>query len=114
LNPSSRSSIASAKARLRCAVAAGERRSPDTLISSLIESRYGRRIAEIRQDVQAILIPEELADKLQAGAGSPGLKIIRRYFNPVGEMFEASVTVHPADRFVFSTRLQRSENVGMK
>jgi hypothetical protein len=32
----------------------------------------------------------------------------------VGEMFEASVTDHPADRFVFSTRLQRSESVGAK
>ena len=28
------------------------RQSPETLISSLIESRYGRRIARIRQDVR--------------------------------------------------------------
>jgi GntR family transcriptional regulator len=86
------------------------RKSPDTLISSLIESRYGRRIAEVRQDIHAVLIAHELADRLQASAGSPGLKIIRRYFDPVGEMFEASVTVHPADRFVFSTRLRRSQS----
>ena len=29
------------------------RKSPDTLISSLIESRYGRRVAEVRQDIRA-------------------------------------------------------------
>jgi GntR family transcriptional regulator len=84
------------------------RESPDVLISSLIESRYGRRIAEIRQDVQAVLIPKKLAAELNVEAGTPALKIVRHYIDPAGEAFEISVTVHPADRFTFSLRLRRN------
>src|SRR4051794_12871157 len=40
------------------------RECPDVLISSLIESRFGRRIAEIRQEIQAVLLPAKLAEEL--------------------------------------------------
>ncbi|MEJ8822373.1 GntR family transcriptional regulator [Variovorax humicola] len=83
--------------------------SPDTLISSLIEERYDRHIAEIQQDVRAFTLQDrDMAAALQVEPGEPALKIVRRYFDADGEMFEASVTVHPADRFSVSMRLQRS------
>lgn len=80
---------------------------PQELISSMIETRYGRRIAEIRQDVQSVLIGANLAVRLQAQPGEPGLRIVRRYLDPAGSMFEISITVHPADRFTLSMRLMR-------
>ena len=40
----------------------------------------------------------------------PGLEILRHYFDAAGQLFEASVTVHPADRFSVAMRLQRSES----
>jgi GntR family transcriptional regulator len=82
---------------------------PGVLISELIESRYGRRIAEIRQDVQAILLTKKLAGKMGTDPGLPALRILRRYLDQAGEAFEISVTVHPADRFTFSMRLQRNQ-----
>ena len=82
--------------------------SPDTLISSLIETRYGRRIARIRQDIDATPVPKALAEELKAEAGSPALKIVRRYLDSTNEAFEISVSVHPAGRFTFSTELSRS------
>ncbi len=84
------------------------RQSPDTLISSLIETRYGRRIARIRQDIDATPVPKALAEELKAEAGSPALKIVRRYLDSANEAFEISVSVHPAGRFTFSTELSRS------
>jgi DNA-binding GntR family transcriptional regulator len=84
------------------------RDSPETLISSLIEQRYGRRIAQIRQDVRAVSMPKALAAELKAEADSPALKIIRRYLDTSDHAFEISVTVHPADRFTFSMCLRRS------
>lgn len=84
------------------------RASPDTLISTLIERRYGRRVAEIRQVVRALIVPPALADALQIDAGTAGLQILRQYFDAAGQMFEASVTVHPADRFAVAMSLQRS------
>jgi GntR family transcriptional regulator len=70
-------------------------------------ARFGRRIAEIRQEIQAVLLPSKLAEELGAEAGTAALKIIRRYVDPAGETFEISVTIHPAERFAFMIRLQR-------
>ncbi|MDM0015571.1 GntR family transcriptional regulator [Variovorax sp. J22P168] len=82
--------------------------SPGALISSLIEERYDRQIAEIQQDVRAFTIVEgEVARKLQVKAGTSALKIVRRYFDADEELFEVSVSVHPADRFSVSMRLRR-------
>ncbi|MNY71054.1 UTRA domain protein [compost metagenome] len=85
------------------------RASPDMLVSTLIESRYDRQIAEIHQDVRAFAIADRrIAEALRLEAGAAALKIVRRYLDAAGETFEVSVTVHPADSFSVSMRLQRS------
>ena len=84
------------------------RESPETLISSLIESRYGTRIARIRQDVRAVSLSASLAELLKAEAGSPALQLVRHYLDASNEAFEISVTTHPADRFTFSMQMERS------
>lgn len=86
------------------------RATPDVLISSLIETRYGRYIAEIEQDIRAATVTDPaMAETLQLDLGQAVLKIVRRYRDACGEAFEISVTVHPAERFSVSMRLQRSE-----
>jgi GntR family transcriptional regulator len=86
------------------------RDSPAVLISTLIESHYGRRIAEIRQDIQATLVAAKLAAELGMEAGSPVLRIIRHYVDAAGHAFEISITIHPADRFTFSILLRRERD----
>jgi len=85
------------------------RASPETLISSLIESRYGRRIAEIQQEIKATTASQTMARKLRVDVGTPMLKIVRRYLDVAGQIFEASITFHPAERFSVSMRLRRSD-----
>ncbi len=85
------------------------REQPEVLISSLIETRYGRRIASIRQDVQAVALSKPLAEELRAEAQAPALQITRRYLDAAGEAFEISVSVHPADRFTFTMQMQRAK-----
>lgn len=82
--------------------------SPETLISSLIEARYGRRIARIQQEVNAVSMPRELAEPLKAEAGAPALRIVRRYLDSADVAFEISVSIHPADRFTFSMDMNRA------
>lgn len=84
------------------------RESPETLISSLIETHYGRRIARIRQDIRAVILTPKLAELLNAEPGSAGLQIVRRYLDAGNEAFEVSVTTHPADRFTFTMQMERS------
>lgn len=87
------------------------RKSPEVLISSLIEARYGRAIARIRQEISPVFITPELAEPLQAEAGSPALKIMRRYIDAAGEVFEISRSIHPASRFTFSMEMSRSKEL---
>jgi GntR family transcriptional regulator len=84
------------------------RHAPDTLISSLIETRYGRRIVRITQNIQAVAVPQNLAQELCVETGSPALKIVRHYLDVADEAFEISITVHPAERFTFAMDLKRA------
>jgi GntR family transcriptional regulator len=83
------------------------RASPNILISTLIEQRYGRRSAEIRQDVDAVSLPTSHAVVLDAQPGTPALRIVRHYLDAEGKIFEISSTVHPAGRFTVSQRMRR-------
>jgi DNA-binding GntR family transcriptional regulator len=85
------------------------RKSPGVLISALIESRYGRRIAEIRQEIRATTVPDAIARSLQVEPGTTALKIIRWYLDAAGQVFEISVSIHPAERFAVSMQLKRSD-----
>lgn len=85
------------------------RKNPDMLVSSLIEKRYGRRIAQIRQEIRAVAVPANMASALQTEPNTPGLKIIRWYQDAAGQVFEMSVSVHPSERFAVSMHLQRSD-----
>lgn len=91
-------------------VAESARRSPNVLVSSLIEARYGRRIARIQQVIDATPVPKSMAEALRAEAGSPALKIVRRYLDAGNEAFELSVSIHPAGRLTVSTDLKRSRD----
>jgi GntR family transcriptional regulator len=86
------------------------RQSPGVLVSALIETRYGRRIAEIRQEIRATTVPETIAQALQVEPGSSALKIIRWYLDASGQAFEISVSVHPAERFAVAMQLRRSDS----
>ena len=80
---------------------------PQVLTSTLIERRFGRRIAQVEQEVQAVTVPARLVKALRADAGGPALRIVRRYLDSAAESFEVSVTIHPGDRYTLSTQLQR-------
>lgn len=90
-------------------VAEAARNEPSMLISALIEARYGRCIDEIQQEVQAVEVSAEMAERLQVRQGTAALEIVRRYLDASGETFEVSVSIHPAERFSVSMRLKRSD-----
>lgn len=87
------------------------RRSPDQLISSFVASRTGQRIARIKQDVTAMLIGRRLSALLIVASGSPGLRIVRHYFDDDGKLFVGSVSVHPASCFHVSFSLERIDRL---
>ena len=84
------------------------RASPEILISALIETRYGRRVARIQQDVKPTVVSRVIAKALRVDEGATALRAVRRYVDAADMAFEISVTMHPVDRFAFSIQLDRS------
>lgn len=77
------------------------------LVYEMIEQRFGESVAAVEVDVVAELIPAALAEPLQVAAGSPSLRIVRRYLGAGRRPFEVSVSHHPAERYSFALELQR-------
>ncbi|NBA98020.1 GntR family transcriptional regulator [Pseudomonas sp. R5(2019)] len=88
------------------------REHPDQLIASLIEARFGRHIDVVDQQVRAVLLTPEIARKLNAEPGSPGLKILRHYRDDDGALMVASETIHPDDRFTLVIQMKREKGGG--
>lgn len=78
-------------------------------ISSLLEERAGRRIAEVVQTLRAIPMPENLAEPLQTIAHAPALEIKRRYIESNSNVLLVSINVHKSDEFAYTMRLRRKE-----
>lgn len=76
-------------------------------IFAKIEARFGVPVAEVQQDLEAVLLDAEAAAVLGTEAGAPALRVTRRYLAPGGEPIEVSITRHPAERFRYSMRLRR-------
>lgn len=77
-------------------------------IYTLIEQRYGERIAEVQQAISACAIPAKKARLLKVRAGSPGLSITRHYLGDNDQPVLVSASLYPAGRFTFSMRLRSS------
>ncbi|MBU1358428.1 MAG: GntR family transcriptional regulator [Gammaproteobacteria bacterium] len=90
-------------------IGAAVRDAPDVLVSDLLQRRHGLRIAEIHQEVRALAVDDvAIAKALGLDIGAPALKVLRRYLDGAGKAFEVSVSVHPAERFAISMRLQQT------
>ncbi len=75
-------------------------------IYSMLERFYGQDIAEVRQTIQAALMPSDAARLLGVKPRSAALLVRRSYFNDEGRLLTMSSNLHAADRF----HLQHSWN----
>lgn len=79
---------------------------PELPLYAMIEQRYGIVATEVRQQISAVAIDEESAKELEVQPGTAGLRVIRKYLNAGGDMFEVAVNLHPGDRFSHSMTLR--------
>ncbi len=61
----------------------------------------------VEQRISAIAIGKDQAELLNADQGGPALLVRRRYLTPDQTPFEISLSIHPGDRYVSSTRLTK-------
>ena len=76
-------------------------------IYRLIEDAFGIQVTEIQQEVRAVSLAPEAARRLRQPAGAPALRIVRRYYDAQGQLVEAAVNDHPAERLSYTMRLRR-------
>ena len=81
-------------------------------IYTLIEKQFGERIAQVQQEIRAIAMPSGIAALVNVKPRTPALWLCRRYLNQRGEVVEAAISIHPADRFSYSETFQRDWNAG--
>lgn len=79
------------------------------IFGTLVEKISGRRFGEIRQDISAVGVPELIAEPLKVAAGAHALSIRRKYLFSSNDMAEVSLSIHPADRYSYATRLTRQQ-----
>lgn len=79
------------------------------IFGTLVEQISGRRFSEIRQDINAVGVPVDKAEALKADPGAHALAIRRQYLFSSNEMAEVSLSIHPADRYSYTTRLTRQD-----
>lgn len=76
-------------------------------VYALIEAEYGIGIERVEQELQAVLLDTDDAANLGAPAGSPALRVLRRYYDARGRLLEFAENVHPADRFSYRMELRK-------
>lgn len=74
-------------------------------VYSLIEERYGVKARSLRQEISALSIPADIAALLEVAPGSPGLSIVRHYVSAADEVFEATLSIHPGERYQYAMQL---------
>jgi len=72
-------------------------------IYSLIEQRFGIRVVEVKQEVNAVEIAPKQAKALQVRPESAGLQVTRKYYAPGDELIEIAFSLHPGARFTYMT-----------
>lgn len=75
-------------------------------IFTLIESRLGKSIVEITQEITASKATAGEAKDLKIAPRDPVLRMVRRYFGTDRQLLEVSRSAHPAESFSYSMRVR--------
>lgn len=76
-------------------------------IFPLIEDLFALSIAEVQQEVTAVLISREQAARYLVSEGTPALEVRRIYKAADGKIVQVTVNVHPTSRFRLSMTMRR-------
>lgn len=76
-------------------------------IFPLIEDLFGVSIAELHQEIAAVLLSPELADRLGAEAGAAGLQMRRTYTTSGGEVAQVTINTHLSSSFRYAMTMRR-------
>ena len=65
----------------------------------ILQQLFDIDIARVEIELGSVAMMKPEADFLLVDEGSPAMRVLRRYFERDGSVFETSVSLHPQDRF---------------
>lgn len=80
----------------------------ETSLGELIEKSTDVVVGRIEQEISAITIDRGTARILKSTTGAPALRARRLYYEKRGDLFLATESIHPADRFSYKLTFTRS------
>ena len=84
-----------------------------TSLADLIERSSDLVVGRIDQEISAIAVDRNAARALKTATGAPALRARRLYFEKNGDLFLATESLHPADRFSYKLTFARSGADGL-
>lgn len=74
-------------------------------IYSMIENEFGIKTIRVQQEMSALTIPPLAAESLHLEKNSIGFQITRYYFDEISQVFLATVSIYPPNRFNYKSEL---------
>lgn len=78
-------------------------------LNEWIAAHHGVRTRRVEQEITAVALDAATAHALGADTGAPALRTVRRYIGDDDSAFQASVSLHPGDRFSYAMSLDRAD-----
>ncbi|TVS89233.1 GntR family transcriptional regulator [Mycobacterium helveticum] len=76
-------------------------------IFPLIEDLFGVSVAELHQEIAAVLLSPDLADGLGVEAGTAALQMRRTYRTSEGDVAQVTINTHLSSRFRYAITMRR-------
>lgn len=76
-------------------------------IFPLLEDLFGVSVVEVHQEISAVVLTADLAQRLQIAAGTAALQMQRTYTTSDGEIAQVTINTHPSSRFRHAMTMRR-------
>lgn len=81
----------------------------DGALNEWITAHHGMRTRRVEQAITAVALDGINAVTLGSEPGAPALRTVRRYIGENETVYQASVSLHPGDRFSYAMSLDRTD-----
>ena len=82
----------------------------DSPFYTLLEKRFGVRVVEVAQEIEAARLTPEMAKALGASTRDAALRIARHFYDKDARLIEVSVGYYPEGRYKQATRFRATAN----
>lgn len=77
----------------------------------IMQELYGLDIARVEVELGAVAMRDPEAGYLAVPENTPAVRVLRRYYDRAGEVFETSVSLHPEDRFTYKLTFENDPDI---